>query len=239
MKKYCRGSYSIVGVLAVVITLIATFGAHNRAFAESVYSVAAPVISQHLHSPDSNGDTGYYNCTIAATAMALQALQKQGTFSLTSHDLSYEKVRITTRSYYPNIAKGVTFPEQAPLISLLTNHKIQGTYVRAGQSTWESMLTTQLSLGYPVVVHISDWRYLPGHQNHGKAAHAVTVIGITDSNILYIDPWDSRVVVIPKADFAAAWSTGYYSWGGLYFQKIEKATSFSEVLQRVRLRAII
>ena len=232
MSKYFRGSYSIIiflGIMAFSIIL------PPASYAQEAIHLEVPHLSQHFTSPDANGDTGYYDCAIAASAMALQAISLERS-DLIPTDVSYTSVRRNVRSVHTDIGKGINLLDASYLIANLTNDSVRGAFVDIGELSWKSEVGRQLRAGFPIIAHIEDWRYLPGHGGKNSAAHAIVITGIDSASVSYIDPWNGREYLVPHDAFEAAWSVGYHRWYGIVFYENRKALNFTE-LTRYRIVA--
>ena len=208
--KYCRGSYSII-LLLVLTVCSAIFP--QRVFGYEAVSLPAPQYSQHLPVPDANGDTGYYNCAIAASAMALQAIYG----AADQPDISYAAVRAKTRLVFPNVQKGITLQEAASIVPMLTGQELDAAFIAIDPSRWQEEVRRKIKAGYPLVAHISDWSYLWNHEGKNKSAHAILITGINETSVQYIDPWNGYRYSVPHSMFVSAWSQGYYSWHAMVF----------------------
>lgn len=235
MKRYYRGGYSVVGGIAVVLSFITIAILPTDVYASKTYTVPVPTINQHLSVPDTNGNTGYYDCMVASVAMVLQSLAGQKLIAADEASLSYDAIRYYTRTYYPDYSKGITLSEAVTIIPDLSDNTVTASFVQFDRQKWPAMLRRQLLAGYPVIVYVTDWSYLPNHASHGSAAHVVVISGLSENTISYSDPWDGRTYNISHAIFANAWSVGYYSYRALVFEPAQKATTFDEILRRKQI----
>lgn len=227
MKQYCRGSYSILFVVATTVFLTVS----SPAYAAMPLLLPTPTLSQHLRFADSNGDTGYFDCAIAADAIALQTLVSEGKIPLSKDAVSYATIRLSTRNQYVNISKGITLREAAAMISSVTNNALGAAFVKIDARHWDEELFRQLHAGYPVIVHISDWSYLDGHEGQGKSAHAIVVSGMDEQSIYYVDPWDGRMHAMTHDAFALAWAQGHYNWSAMVFIEKKPPTNFTDIMR--------
>lgn len=224
MRKITRVSLLFVSVACF-------FALPVLSYAAGPTTLPVTPVSQHLAVADSNGDTGYYDCAIAAEAMALHALAQEGKISLSADGVSYTPVRLAIRRQYGNIGKGITLREAAATIPSLTNNTLGAAFVKVDSQHWDDALSRQLASGFPVIIHINDWSYLDGHVGQGRTVHAIVVSGLDMQAVYYVDPWDGQMHTMSRTAFAAAWAQGYYNWSALIFIEKKPPTNFSDLLR--------
>lgn len=202
----------IMFVLGCALVLVST----NVVFAEITdLRLPVPMVMQHLKTPDTNGDTGLYDCSAATLTMVLQTLTQAQKIEPGITD--YATIRRTLRSYSTNIYEGIDLRDVVTTTPAFTNSAVTAEIFHTSSTDWQTVIKDTMQNGVPVIVYLSDWRYLPNHATKRVAPHAIVISGITATRVQYHDSWDGGVYEVPKDMFERAWAAGPDSFYGVRF----------------------
>ena len=214
---------AVPAILAAMLIALMSTGWKAAAASESSQAVvpsAVPTLKQVFSppgQPDPNGDTGVLDCTAASETMVLEYLQAARHVSGTA---DYPTVRRILRGNTP-AREGISVNTAADYTPSLTNGVASAQVQILTPATWQSVVTSDLNAGFPVVAGIADWRLLSnGSQLAGAYAHAIVVAGVGAGGVTYNDPWFGQQEHLSLQAFATAWGTpagGYPSWVALRF----------------------
>lgn len=168
----------------------------------------APVQAQRF-SPSVGGDAGVYDCLPAATYSALAFEQQKSV--LPGPVLTFEDVRRTYRAAVTGNGS-INWSVIPRVIAELTGGAVTPAIAFTPADGWKGWLRTQLGAGLPVVANIPNWLNLSpaGHPTAeaGRTdpeGHAITIVGLSDTDVTYLDPWDGGKWSLPVDLFGAAW----------------------------------
>lgn len=146
----------------------------------------------------------------ASLIIALQTIQVEKDRKI-SPSITYEMLRKTIREHV-GYKQGIPPYILAETITFFTNGTVSFHMLQVTDKSWDAYLTKELSLGYPLIVHMSDRDMLFQKKLPEDASHVIVVYGIDDTYVYFSDSWDGKTHRVFKEDFAEAWGGGKYPW---------------------------
>lgn len=171
-----------------------------------------PQIQQRFSPPEPSGatiDTGTYDCVPASVAMVLQTLRKEGLVQ--QGQVDYPSIRRAFRAQSPNAKAGISPTLISAVVAAATAGEVRPQLGLVAGDHWQDVVNGQLSVGYPVIAFIPDWRRLVAERGYkDPEPHTVVITQIKNGLVSYDDPWptENKPYSMGVQEFGEAWLNG-------------------------------